>query len=320
MKKAISRDSRFHIFVAMQMVWISMLVTLALWWGSLLVDQAKEISTLREALGLPLAQTLQQVSKIERMIFYESGSFIVLLLVANAILIYLFSRDHKRSKSIQIFFASLTHETKTPLTSIRLQAEALQDIEDDPRHTPYVKRLLEDVSRLEGQLSQSLELARLEGGGKINAAPISFSPYFQKNVLQSPLAQSGKVEVRLLNEIPNLTIYADLSALQIVFRNLFDNATRYSTELPAKIEISLASSPTQNQLLLIFEHTNSINNETKEFTGELFVRGAQSLGAGVGLFLTKTLMDKMGGSARFEGKPHKFITQLKLVTLEDDHV
>lgn len=318
MKRAISRDLRFRLFVLMQAAWSSMLIILTLWWGTLLIQQSKEMAALKEALGQPQAETQSHVEKMERMIFFESGTFILLLLVTNGILIYLFNRDHQRSKSVHTFFASLTHELKTPLTSIRLQAEALQDIEDDPRHTPYVNRLLEDVARLEGQLTQSLELARLEGGGKLQSASVSLSQVIQKFLKQNSLVQSGKVKLESTSSVPAYFIRADISALNIIFRNTLDNASRYSLQSPA--EVKLVVSKLESTIEISLEHANSTNQDLATLSGELFARGPQSQGAGVGLYLIKTLMNQMDGRAQFQAEPNSFKTILTFQISEEDHV
>src|SRR5690606_29195371 len=95
------------------------------------------------------------------------------------------ARDRKRTRSIQAFFASLTHELKTPLTSIRLQAESIADpTNDDAFKRQLVERLLADTSRLEAQVERSLELARLEGGG-----PVFVQGYELKNLIERGLRQ-----------------------------------------------------------------------------------------------------------------------------------
>ena len=99
--------------------------------------------------------------RTQHMLHWESTTFFVLAVVSSAFLFWLYWLDMRRARSIQAFFASVTHELRTPLTSIRLQAESIAE-QCDESQRQLVARLLEDTTRLEGQVERTLELARLE--------------------------------------------------------------------------------------------------------------------------------------------------------------
>ena len=77
-----------------------------------------------------------------------------------------------------------------------------------------------------------------------------------------------------------------------------DNAIKYSTDLPAKLSIRSGVSAGILQVEVI--HENSLSHAESRFLGKLFYRGKNSQGAGVGLYLIKTLMEKMAGGASFQ--------------------
>ena len=85
------------------------------------------------------------------------------ILVGGAYLFYAIWRDQRRNEEVRRFFSTFTHELKTSLTSLRLQAEIL---EEDPRNreNENLRRLLRDVVRLELQLENALVLAQAESG------------------------------------------------------------------------------------------------------------------------------------------------------------
>jgi signal transduction histidine kinase len=91
-----------------------------------------------------------------RMIFWEGGSWIILLVLGGAALIALVQRESARVRRIREFFASFSHEIKTSLASLRLQAEALKD---EHINSPILDRLIGDTVRLQLQLENSLFLA-----------------------------------------------------------------------------------------------------------------------------------------------------------------
>jgi len=308
-------DRRFKLLVLIQGLWGVTLVVLALWWGTLLKQQSDEIATLQTQLGVPEPQVQSRLDRNMRMIEGESGTFILLILVTNGILLFFYARDTRRSRSLEAFFASITHELRTPLTSIRLQAEALKDIEDNPKHTPYLNRLLEDAARLEGQVQQTLELARIEGGGELRPQPVRIRNWIQSRIIPQYTLNESRLVFDL--DIEDGLIRADSSALNMAFRNLFDNALKYSKSAPTRIKITGSRSADSEHYCLSVNHENSTFSGDPGSLGKLFYRGTNSQGAGVGLYLIQTLMKKMSGSARFKPSEGKFIAELEF-TLESE--
>ena len=302
-------DRRFKLLILIQGLWMVTLIVLALWWGTLLRQQSDEIANLRTQLGVPESEVQSRLGRTERMITGESGTFVLLILITNGILIFFFARDTKRSRSLEAFFASITHELRTPLTSIRLQAETLKDIAEDPKHTPFINRLLEDVSRLEGQVQQTLELARIEGGGKINAEPIRINSFIQNKIIAQYSLNDRKITFEVKGD--EAFILADPTALNMIFRNLIDNSLKYSDSLPTQIQIS--GEKHDAHYFLNVSHLNSNFKGDVEKLGSLFYRGSNSQGAGVGLYLIQTLMGKMKGTADFKTKANQFTTHLSFL-------
>ena len=84
-----------------------------------------------------------------------------------------------RSEQIKVFFAAFTHDLKTSLASLRLQAESLQEDLKDSEHRRLTQRLVKDTVRLELQLENSLYIA----GPKVK--PIHLEQLLLKDVLES---------------------------------------------------------------------------------------------------------------------------------------
>jgi signal transduction histidine kinase len=299
-------DRRFKLLLLIQGLWAVTLIVLALWWGTLLRQQSDEIANLQTQIGTPEHQVQSRLDRTERMVTGESGTFVLLILITNGILLYFFARDTKRSRSIEAFFASITHELRTPLTSIRLQAETLKDMDSDPKQAPFLNRLLEDVSRLEAQVQETLELARIEGGGEINLQSIPIKTFLEKRILPNYILDKKRIDVSV--EMADATIQADPASLTIMIRNLLDNALRYSNGAPTRIvfkgELEVA------HYFLNVEHQNSAFEGEQDKLGKLFYRGKNSQGAGIGLYLVDTLMRKMGGAADFKAKNQEFNVHL----------
>jgi signal transduction histidine kinase len=299
-------DRRLKLLIATQCIWAATLIVLALWWGTLLRQQSDEIANLQAEIGVPTSQVRDRLDRVERMITGESEAFVLIILIANGILLRFFMRDSRRSKSLQAFFASMTHELRTPLTSIKLQAEALRDIEDNPTHTPYINRLLEDVERLEGQVQRALELARIEGGGTLKTQAIPLKNFIQHKIV--PQYALADQRIQITTQLGSGFALADSTALNIIFRNILDNAIKYSNSQPTLITIK--GEAKDGFYFVEVNHHNSVFQGERDSLGKLFYRGENSQGAGVGLYLIQTLMQKMKGKTEFAPTDESFITHL----------
>jgi signal transduction histidine kinase len=302
-------DRRFKLLILIQGLWAITLITLALWWGTLLRQQSDEIANLQTQLGAPEHQVQGRLDRTERMITGESGAFVFIILITNGILIFFFARDTKRSRSLEAFFASITHELRTPLTSIRLQAETLKEIQSDPKQAPFLARLLEDVTRLEAQVQETLELARIEGGGEINLQSIPIKSFLEKRILPHYILDESRINLTFTVE--DATVQADPASLTIIIRNLLDNALKYSSARPTKLSIHGAMD--SDQYALTVQHENSTFQADHDQLGKLFYRGKNSQGAGIGLYLVHTLMNKMNGQVEFLPEENNFSVRLNFL-------
>src|SRR3989344_8865891 len=98
--------------------WLAFSVALAGWW---VIFAYRFISA---AMRHDLADSVSLEAK-QRMLVYEGVSLIVCLIAGGIALAYYVLREHKRNEQIRQFFAAFTHDLKTPIASLRLQAESL---------------------------------------------------------------------------------------------------------------------------------------------------------------------------------------------------
>lgn len=137
--------------------------------------------------------------------------------------------------------SDVAHELKTPLTSIRLVAEALQT-RLEPPHRQWIDRLLNEAIRLSTLVQEFLDLSHLEG------LPLRQLPLKPVNLTQliksawvglEPLASTKALTLNLQGP-DHLVIQADEARLYRVFINLFDNSIKYSPpHQPIDVLISL---------------------------------------------------------------------------------
>ena len=67
-------------------VWLAVVLVLGFWWATIVLDQSRSIAELRQQAGVPHAEAWAEVQRTERMLFWESGTFLLLLLAGGLIL------------------------------------------------------------------------------------------------------------------------------------------------------------------------------------------------------------------------------------------
>lgn len=276
-------------------LWLTVILVLGSWWATLVFRQSEQIAELSISAGFASqAEAMAELRRYERMLLWESGTFLVLLLTLSAMLFRYYRRDMQRARGTQAFFAALTHELRTPLTSVRLQTEAIAAGEPTQE---LIDRLLVDTHRLESQIDKTLELARIEGGGQLAEQAIRLDQWLER-VLRGIVATSGDdvlLEVSVEGDLP--PVHGDTSALQLILRNLIENAQRHGDREPIRVDVQ-ALRGRHGVEVRVRDHGGGYSGDPARL-GQLFQRSDTSRGTGVGLYLVRVLMERMGGSVEF---------------------
>jgi signal transduction histidine kinase len=293
-------ERKLRLLLVAQLAQLGVIFLLGAWWGSLMLRQAETIYDLEKKLNLPVEQATLNWDRTQRMVYWEGGSFFALLLASTLAVFFLYWRDQRRTKGLQAFFASVTHELRTPLTSIRLQAESISEtLASGAPETKLVQRLLQDSQRLESQVERTLELARVEGGGKVYIQPLRLKPLIERSLSNWQEAQPDRLVVNWKSEpsSENTVALGDAGAMSLILKNLLENSIRHSNRTTVSIWLEIESSP--HQVVLKYHDDGKLEGELKTL-GLIFSKGPSSQGAGVGLYLVSELMKKMGGEAEFK--------------------
>jgi signal transduction histidine kinase len=274
-----------RLFYGLTLLWVVMLLGLGSWWLYLVF---KLHATLSE-MNLP---EMGSQHKFLNMMKWEGSFFFIFLVLLGGSLFLMYFRDMKKSKSIQAFFASLTHELKTPLASMRLQAEVINDLIKDESHsheqlTELAKRLVEDTYKLEVELDKSLQLSRIEQDGNLTLTPVSLSRFLKRHK-----ERLSSVEFILTIPEDAEEVLADELALNVVFRNLIENSLRHN---PQSKKIEITSRRAEDGVEIIYDDFGKKFEGPLHLLGNLFYKFQSTKGSGIGLYLIKNLMMKMHG-------------------------
>lgn len=274
-------------FYGLTFLWVMMLLGLGSWWLYLVF----KLHTTLSILHIP---ELGSQERFLNMMKWEGSFFFILLVLLGGSLFYMYFRDMQKTKSLQAFFSSLSHELKTPLASMRLQVEVIKDLIEDESHdhlqlSNLAGRLVEDTSKLESELEKSLQLSRIEQGGTMTLVPVSLERFLKRHVQK--LAGSLVIELQIQDEASE--VLADELALNVIFRNLFENTLRHN---PDSKRVTISAKKIGEQIELIYDDNGQKFQGSTGRLGELFYKFNSSKGTGIGLYLIKNLMRKMQGS------------------------
>jgi signal transduction histidine kinase len=288
---------RARLIALLASMWIVLVMVLGAGWVVLVINQARQISELQELTGSADSAVAAQWASTRRRIVGESAVFLLLLLAVSALLAWLYWRESRRARAMQAFFAAVTHELRTPLTSMRLQAEAIA--EGDQR-LELARRLLEDSNRLESQIDKTLELARIEGGGPLSEQSVPLRGWLERTTAGIAAVHGQGLELHVHVDDSLAPILADAAAVQMILRNLVENSLRHARL--ERVQVRLNARATGARVLLEYRDNGAGTAVPAHELGRLFGRGAGS-GTGIGLYLVRALMRRMGGEARYFSRP-----------------
>tara|TARA_B100000524_G_scaffold89764_1_gene42043 strand:- start:6753 stop:7619 length:867 start_codon:yes stop_codon:yes gene_type:complete len=275
-----------------------------IWWGYQIID-----------LGALADQTQEDTSRRIIMIIGEGGVFILILMAGFWKIQQSIAKEIQLSQRQNNFMLSITHELKTPLTSIQLALQTLKKrnlkIED---RADLIAKALGSNQRLSSLIENIINASRLESNDFTPRREIFPLKTFLQNKTAELTASHEQATIKLNCEVD--IIYADTYMLETIFNNLLENAIKYSGENP-KMEIIVK----QNEKfieIIISDQGTGITAEEKQQVFKKFYRVGNEIsrsqkGSGLGLFITSEFVQLHKGRIKCENnKPAgtKFIIEL----------
>ena len=219
------------------------------------------------------------------------------------------------------FVANVSHELKTPMTTIGGFIDGILDgtIEKE-KETQYLKVVSDEVKRLSRLVTGMLNMSKIEAG-ELDLKPQRFDiseMIFRTMLGFEQLIDNKHIEVRGLDTLENNLVTADKDMINQVVYNLIDNAVKFTPE-GGYIEVS-SKSDIEKVIIKIRNSGKGIPSEELDKIFERFYKIDKSRsydvkGAGMGLYIVKTIIELHGGQivARSEpGEYAEFIFQLPL--------
>lgn len=226
------------------------------------------------------------------------------------------------------FISTVSHELRTPLTSIRGFADTLLLSYDKltPEQREKFLHIIKDQSnRLIKLVENLLTVSKMQSDKELMVyKSIDVVSYIDSCV--QIIKNQYKTHNYICSYDKNLSkILVDTDKFQQILLNLLDNASKYSNE-NTKIEVKVSQSYTNNTVLISIKdegfgikHTD-IDRIFNKFSRVDSPLTRKIQGNGLGLYITKTLVEKMGGciTVKSHEKGSEFIISFKMASIEDN--
>jgi two-component system phosphate regulon sensor histidine kinase PhoR len=240
--------------------------------------------------------------------------FLVIIIILSFTYTFLmFNRLRRLSELKSDFINNMTHEFKTPISTISLACEALNDKDiqkSEELYQSYIRIINEENSRLGLMAEQILQTAKMEKGDiSLNLENTDLHILLAEvihNITIQVEIKDGKISSGF--EADQSTLMADRMHLTNVFLNLLDNANKYS---PIKPEIKVKTHNEGEWMVCSIEDKGiGISKSDQKKIFEKLYRVPEGnihnfKGFGLGLSYVKTIVEKHGGQIRLESELKK---------------
>ncbi len=284
----------YHVFVFIlaQIAWFSLLTLWIYWYVSnyiLLSELGENFST----------QDILQNTHIAALV---SGLILLIAISVGMSLIFVYlTRQVNLNRFYDNFISNVTHELKSPLSSIQLYLETLRkrDVPQKTQHE-FISMMLQDTERLNNLISSILDIAGLEQ----KKLAYDFDVYSANEIIQNLLGETikafklGSDSIEVKGKLSG-EIVIDKRAIKIVINNLVDNAIKYTQE---KAYISVFLSQNSKKYILEFQDQGiGLNTKDQKLIFKKFERiykpnSPTVKGTGLGLYWVKEIIKSHGGN------------------------
>jgi two-component system phosphate regulon sensor histidine kinase PhoR len=218
--------------------------------------------------------------------------------------------EHALERARSDFVATASHELRTPLAAVYGAARTLlrSDIEiPAEQRDRFLEIIVSETERLTTIVSQILLAGQIEEG-RVDVAPaaIDLRPLVESVLVSSRLRAPEQIELRLEQNGDHVVALADEDKLRQVLVNLLDNAIKYSPD-GGEVAVELVGGAGRVRLT-VRDRGLGIPAGEQERIFEKFYRLDPALtrgvgGSGLGLFISRELVSRMGGSLTVRSQP-----------------
>ncbi len=242
-----------------------------------------------------------------------SGGLLFVLIVCFGYTIFSILRQKKISEMKMDFINNMTHEFKTPVSTIMIASEALKDneiAEDKSRVARLANIIFEENQRLGNHIERVLNIARIEKNDlKLDIKQLDV------NEMVTTVLDSMSLKLQKYNVIANLNLDAEKAIIEAdelhfsnVLYNLIDNAIKYSPDVP---EITISTFNKNGEVVIrVADKGIGMNRDQQTKIFEQFYRIPTGnlhdvKGFGLGLSYVNTIVKRLNGTISVKSEKEK---------------
>jgi two-component system, OmpR family, phosphate regulon sensor histidine kinase PhoR len=205
------------------------------------------------------------------------------------------------------FIDSVTHELKSPIASLKLYLQTLnrRSVSPEERESFY-KFMLEDVERLDTLISNLLDVARFDRRADESTEEVPLAEVIE-GCARSACTRHNVAPTTVTIEVEPCLVNARRVELEMIFRNLIDNAIKYGgddVQVDVQAKVKAGRKPGQSVVIVdVSDNGRGVPASMRRQIFGRFVRLGEELerekpGIGLGLYIVRTLIDRLRGSIR----------------------
>lgn len=223
----------------------------------------------------------------------------------------------RANKAKSEFLSSMSHDIRTPMNAILGMTEiALKNVKDTERVEECLKKVKLSGKHLLGLINDVLDMSKIESGKMtLNVGPLSLRETMDDivNIMQPQVKQKHQIFDIFIQNIIAEEVYCDSVRLNQILLNILSNAVKFTPE-KGMVDVFICQEPSPKGTGFVRTHFKVKDNGigmSREFQEKIFDSFAREnteqvqniTGTGLGMSITKYIVDMMGGSIELESEP-----------------
>ncbi|MBX2942688.1 MAG: HAMP domain-containing histidine kinase [Cyclobacteriaceae bacterium] len=220
----------------------------------------------------------------------------------------------KANKELDRFVYSASHDMRAPLSSLLGLLEIMRLTNKDTELSEYFLLMKKGILTMEGFIKEVTDYSR---NSRTEIAYVEIDLYsLVKGIIDGVVFSSSKTKTEgRINFPENFKIFCDVARIKVILNNLISNCFKYSDPIKTNNFFSIEASVINDDLILVIADNGiGIESEYQDRIFEMFYRATEhSDGSGLGLYIVKETVHKLGGAISFESeymKGSKFTVRL----------
>ena len=250
------------------------------------------------------------------------GIFLAAIIAGGSLLLRQARQSEAEAAQKTSFVANVSHEFKTPLTTIRLYSELLEQgrVKDAAQSGEYLRTIGRETQRLARLVGNALDFSRLEQGQKKYARVALDLRAELTRLLDTQMPRLAETGLALCRELPAgpLMVVSDRDAFEQIMLNLIDNAAKYGASGGEVTVELLAKRGGAGAIVRVLDRGPGVPRDHWDRIFDKFHRvddtlTAEKTGTGLGLSIARQLARGLGGELRHaprDGGGATFILEL----------